>query len=164
MLGQALEAGKHAKETIPNDECELAFNISAGIQKVKTKLRQDFLITLTANRLLIGYYIDVRVRLVFRVTSGILEKNLEISETAPYFPERAFMESFKTLMSETDTIEGIEYTQLIITCESCGNVRRFVVHTQQESERLFKEFDCENSCGRNLYSFITVGTLKRQPA
>lgn len=72
------------------------------------------------------------------------------------------MERFKTLMIESDTIDGIEYTQLIITCEACGNVKRFVVHTHQESERLFRDYDCENGCGRNLYSFITVGTLKRE--
>ncbi len=72
------------------------------------------------------------------------------------------MEIFKAPIGETETLEGIEYTRLIITCESCGNVRRFIVHTQEESQRLFKEFDCENSCGRNLYSFITVGTLKRE--
>jgi hypothetical protein len=74
------------------------------------------------------------------------------------------MERFKEQFSDTETLGGIEYTRLIITCESCGSVRRFVVHTQEESKRLFKEFDCENSCGRNLYSFITVGTLKRELA
>ena len=71
------------------------------------------------------------------------------------------MEGIRSLMSESVVSEGIEYTQLIITCEACGNVKRFVVHSQAESERLFREFHCENSCGRNLYSFITVGTLKR---
>lgn len=72
------------------------------------------------------------------------------------------MEGHRTLVDESTVAEGIEYTQLIITCEACGNVKRFVVHTQSESERLFREFHCENSCGRNLYSFITVGTLKRK--
>lgn len=72
------------------------------------------------------------------------------------------MESFKASTGESDIVEGIEYNRLIITCESCGNVRRFAVRTQEESQRLFKEFDCENSCGRNLYSFITVGTLRRE--
>lgn len=72
------------------------------------------------------------------------------------------MEGFRTLMRESEIIEGIEFTQLIITCEACGNVKRFVVHSHQESERLFREFDCENNCGRNLYSFISVGTLRRE--
>jgi len=56
-------------------------------------------------------------------------------------------------------MQDIEYTQLIITCEACGNVKRFTVASQEEYERIFREFHCENSCGRNLYSFITLGTL-----
>jgi hypothetical protein len=55
--------------------------------------------------------------------------------------------------------QDIEYTELIITCEACGNVKRFTVTRQEECERIFREFHCENSCGRNLYSFITLGTL-----
>ena len=58
-------------------------------------------------------------------------------------------------------MEDIEYTQLIITCEACGNVKRFTIASQDECERIFREFNCENSCGRNLYSFITLGTLHR---
>ncbi|MDZ7363472.1 MAG: hypothetical protein ONB46_22540 [candidate division KSB1 bacterium] len=56
-------------------------------------------------------------------------------------------------------MQDIEYTQLIITCEACGNVKRFTVTSQEEYERIFQDFHCENSCGRNLYSFITLGTL-----
>ena len=56
----------------------------------------------------------------------------------------------------------IEYTQLIITCEACGNVKRYMVRSQSECDRIFREFRCENSCGRNLYSFITVGILRRE--
>jgi hypothetical protein len=56
-------------------------------------------------------------------------------------------------------MQDIEYTQLIITCEACGNVKRFTVTSQDECEHIFREFHCENSCGRNLYSFITLGTL-----
>jgi hypothetical protein len=59
-------------------------------------------------------------------------------------------------------MQDIEYTQLIITCEACGNVKRFTVSSQDECERIFREFHCENSCGRNLYSFITLGTLHRE--
>jgi len=58
-------------------------------------------------------------------------------------------------------METIEVKQLIITCEACGNVKKFVVKDEKDSERIFKEFTCENKCGRNLYSFITVGTVKR---
>ncbi|KAA0224120.1 hypothetical protein KJ068_27740 [bacterium] len=61
-------------------------------------------------------------------------------------------------------MDGIEYTELIITCEACGNVKRYPVNSQEECDRIFREFRCENSCGRNLYSFITIGTLKREAA
>jgi len=56
----------------------------------------------------------------------------------------------------------IEYSQLIITCEACGNVKRYMVRSQEECDRIFREFRCENGCGRNLYSFITLGNLKRE--
>ncbi len=57
-------------------------------------------------------------------------------------------------------METVEVKELIITCEACGNVKKFIVKDEGESQRIFDEFKCENSCGRNLYSFITVGTLK----
>lgn len=56
----------------------------------------------------------------------------------------------------------IEYSQLIITCEACGNVKRYMVRSKEESDRIFREFRCENGCGRNLYSSITLGTLPRR--
>lgn len=62
-------------------------------------------------------------------------------------------------MTESDFMQDIEYNQLIITCEACGNVKRFTVASQDEYERIFRDFHCENSCGRNLYSFITLGML-----
>lgn len=58
--------------------------------------------------------------------------------------------------------KDIEYTQLIITCEACGNVKRYMVRSKEECDRIFREFRCENGCGRNLYSFITLGTLRRE--
>ena len=54
----------------------------------------------------------------------------------------------------------VQYTDLIITCEACGSVKKFVVSNQSEAEKEFKEFKCSNGCGRNLYSFITLGTLQ----
>lgn len=59
------------------------------------------------------------------------------------------------------TEKDIAYTQLIITCEACGNVKRYMVRSKEECDRIFREFRCENGCGRNLYSFITLGTLHR---
>ncbi|NIT60105.1 MAG: hypothetical protein GWN00_28980 [Aliifodinibius sp.] len=58
-------------------------------------------------------------------------------------------------------METIEVKELIITCEACGNVKKFLVKDERNSEEIFTRFTCENNCGRNLYSFITVGTLKR---
>lgn len=58
-------------------------------------------------------------------------------------------------------MESLTVTELIITCEACGNVKKFYVKSEEESERIFGNFHCENKCGRNLYSFITVGTLNR---
>ncbi|MFQ5822906.1 MAG: hypothetical protein ACE5JB_02510 [bacterium] len=58
-------------------------------------------------------------------------------------------------------METIETKELIITCEACGNVKKFIVQDERDSERIFNDYSCENNCGRNLYSFITVGTLKR---
>ena len=58
-------------------------------------------------------------------------------------------------------MESINVKELIITFEAFGNVKKFTVKDENDSEKIFKEFSCENNCGRNLYSFITVGTLKR---
>jgi len=55
----------------------------------------------------------------------------------------------------------IKVREMIITCESCGNVKRFRTNSQEDCEKIFNEFVCENNCGRNLYSFITVGSLER---
>jgi hypothetical protein len=54
----------------------------------------------------------------------------------------------------------LEFTELIITCEACGNVYRFPIHSQEEARRIFNDFRCDNNCGRNLYSFITLGKLQ----
>lgn len=59
-------------------------------------------------------------------------------------------------------MKNIKITEMIITCESCGNVKRFRVNSEEDCDRIFKEFSCENNCGRNLYSYITVGSLDRK--
>ena len=58
-------------------------------------------------------------------------------------------------------METIDIKEFIITCEACGNVKKFTVKNELDSQRIFEQFSCENKCGRNLYSFITVGTLNR---
>lgn len=59
-------------------------------------------------------------------------------------------------------MEKISFTELIITCEACGSVTKYDVKNQADAESIFKSFQCENGCGRNLYSFITLGTIVRK--
>ena len=58
-------------------------------------------------------------------------------------------------------MQTVEVKEIIITCEACGSVKKFTVKADEEAERLFEGYSCENKCGKNLYSFITVGSLKR---
>ena len=57
-------------------------------------------------------------------------------------------------------MEAIHYTELIIACEACGSVHKYRVADQNDADKIFREFECENGCGRNLYSFITLGTIE----
>ncbi|MFZ5518393.1 MAG: hypothetical protein ACOY90_17290 [Candidatus Zhuqueibacterota bacterium] len=59
-------------------------------------------------------------------------------------------------------MKRIDVTELIITCESCGNVEKFRITSQDNCDEIFRNFKCKNNCGRDLYSFITVGTVARQ--
>jgi len=57
-------------------------------------------------------------------------------------------------------MESVKVRELIVTCEACGDVRHYAVESQEDVERIFGQFECENKCGRNLYSYITVGSLQ----
>ena len=59
-------------------------------------------------------------------------------------------------------MEAIHYSELIIACEACGSVHKYRVIDQYDAEKIFQEFECENGCGRNLYSFITLGTIEME--
>ncbi len=61
-------------------------------------------------------------------------------------------------------MEEIKIKELIISCESCGTVKKFKVESQADCDRIFHNFRCENNCGRSLYSFIEVGTIERKSA
>ena len=63
---------------------------------------------------------------------------------------------------ENRNMQKVKLYEMIITCESCGNVKRFPVQSQEDCERLFNGFRCENNCGKNLLSFISVGLLERE--
>jgi hypothetical protein len=65
------------------------------------------------------------------------------------------------LMGEAGMAE-ITYAELVITCEACETVQRFNVDTYDECLKIFKEYQCPNGCGRNLYSFFTIGRLKKK--
>lgn len=56
----------------------------------------------------------------------------------------------------------ISYQELVITCEACETVKKFQVTDYDECLKIFKEFQCSNGCGRNLYSFFTVGRMEKK--
>lgn len=58
-------------------------------------------------------------------------------------------------------MDHISIDELIISCESCGTVKKFKVKNQVDCDKIFHNFRCENNCGRSLYSFIEVGTIER---
>jgi len=58
-------------------------------------------------------------------------------------------------------VDHIRINELIISCESCGTVKKFKVNSQADCDKIFHNFRCENNCGRSLYSFIEVGTIER---
>jgi hypothetical protein len=56
----------------------------------------------------------------------------------------------------------ISYEELVITCEACDTIKKFPVSTYEECLKIFGEYHCPNGCGRNLYSFFTVGQMKKR--
>jgi hypothetical protein len=54
----------------------------------------------------------------------------------------------------------VTYRELVITCEACNTVKKFPVTNYDECLKIFSDYTCPNGCGRNLYSFFTVGRLK----
>jgi len=56
-------------------------------------------------------------------------------------------------------MSDVRYTNLIVTCEACGSVKKFTIANRKNADELFSKFLCENGCNRNLYSFITLGML-----
>ena len=56
----------------------------------------------------------------------------------------------------------VSYQELVITCEACQTVKKFAVSDYEDCLRIFKEYQCPNGCGPNLYSFFSVGRLKKK--
>lgn len=59
-------------------------------------------------------------------------------------------------------LQEITYKELVITCEVCRTVKKFSVKDYDECLNIFQDYQCQNGCGRNLYSFFTVGILKKK--
>ncbi|MBN2011338.1 hypothetical protein JW960_18485 [candidate division KSB1 bacterium] len=59
-------------------------------------------------------------------------------------------------------MSSIHIDEMIITCEACGNVKRFQVQSQNDCDGILDKFVCENNCGRSLVSYFTVGSLVRE--
>ena len=59
---------------------------------------------------------------------------------------------------------GIQYQELVITCEACDTVEKYRVSEYDECLSLFREYQCPNGCGKNLYSFFTVGLIEIKKA
>ncbi|MBN2417009.1 hypothetical protein JXO52_14300 [bacterium] len=55
-----------------------------------------------------------------------------------------------------------EYHELVITCEKCETVKRIKVKTYDECLEQFRLYRCPNGCGRNMYSYFTVGRFKEK--
>lgn len=56
----------------------------------------------------------------------------------------------------------ITYQELTITCEACGTVKKFAVSQYEDCLEIFKTYRCPNGCGRNMYSFFSVGQLQKK--
>ena len=53
-----------------------------------------------------------------------------------------------------------EYHEVVITCEKCETVKKIDVEKYEECIKKFEEYKCPNGCGRNMYSYFTVGRCK----
>ena len=56
----------------------------------------------------------------------------------------------------------VSYKELVITCEACQTIKKFEVEDYDECLRIFNDYQCPSGCGRNLYSFFTVGRLTKK--
>jgi hypothetical protein len=58
-------------------------------------------------------------------------------------------------------MQEIAYQELVIVCEKCRTVKKMPIQKYDEGLDLFRRFLCPNGCGPNLYSFFTVGQVKK---
>ena len=45
---------------------------------------------------------------------------------------------------------------LIITCEGCGEVRRFKAESEHQARIIFQDFRCSKGCEQSMHSYITI--------
>jgi hypothetical protein len=58
-------------------------------------------------------------------------------------------------------MEDVAYREVVIVCEACHGVEKMPVRNYEECLERFKGYHCPNGCGPNLYSFFTVGQVKK---
>lgn len=56
----------------------------------------------------------------------------------------------------------ISVQELVVTCESCQTVKKIPIKEYEDCEQLFQAYECPNGCGRNLYSYFTVGHVRKK--
>ncbi len=56
----------------------------------------------------------------------------------------------------------ISYREVVITCEACGKIKKMPVRNYEECLSVFGKYQCPNGCGRNMYSFFTVGRFQKK--
>ena len=55
--------------------------------------------------------------------------------------------------------DGVKSQKMIITCEVCKKAFHYDVVHEEDVEVIFSNFQCDEKCDRNFYSYITVGRL-----
>ena len=63
------------------------------------------------------------------------------------------------VLTKQATTESIIPQMLIITCESCKEVRYLDAADEEDVIRQFNAFRCRKGCDRSFYSYITVGQI-----
>ncbi|MBD3374622.1 hypothetical protein GF406_06265 [candidate division KSB1 bacterium] len=63
-------------------------------------------------------------------------------------------------MEKTRKKDPIQHQSLIVTCESCGDVNRYQVNSEDQVEQILNHYTCKNKCNAQYCSYILIGTIK----
>jgi hypothetical protein len=58
-------------------------------------------------------------------------------------------------------MKDLVYQEVVIICEKCRTVKKTPILNYDEGLELYRGFLCPNGCGPNMYSFFTVGQVKK---